>query len=55
LAELEDGRAESFLSDAYYILQKRAARIKDRETRRQFLENVSTNRAIATAWENRKK
>lgn len=42
-----DPRARPLLSTAHRLLDERAARIKDRELRRSFLEKVAVNREIA--------
>jgi predicted ATPase len=47
----EKPRAETILSNAYHLLQERAAKIKDDALRCSFLENVRTNREILHTYE----
>ena len=49
----QDPRAQDVLAEAHRLLQERAARISDEETRRLFLENVTAHREIVEAWESR--
>jgi tetratricopeptide (TPR) repeat protein len=46
----QDPRAGSILHTAHALLQERAARIKDEELRRSFLENVAAHREIVAAY-----
>ena len=46
-----DGRAHSILTDAYNLLQKRAANISDEHLRDCFLNNVAINREIVDEYE----
>ena len=46
-----DPRAPSILTDAYKLLQKRAANISDDELRGCFLNNVAANREIVEEYE----
>jgi tetratricopeptide (TPR) repeat protein len=50
LEALNDPRANRILDDGYTLLQARAAAITDQEQQRSFLDNVSFNRALLTAW-----
>jgi hypothetical protein len=46
LRAAQDPRAQETLGTAYALLQERAAKIGDAETRRSFLENVAAHREI---------
>ena len=46
LRATEDQMAQEVLTTAAQLLQERAARIEDEETRRSFLENVAVHREI---------
>jgi tetratricopeptide (TPR) repeat protein len=48
-----DSRAEAILRRGYERLQASAATIKDDDRRRSFFENVSANRELLRAWEER--
>jgi predicted ATPase len=45
-----DPRAGDVLNTAYRLLQEQAAKIRDEEDRRSFLENVAANREIASEY-----
>ena len=47
----EDSRADAILTDAYNLLQKRAANISDEHLRGCFLNNVAVNREIVEEYE----
>jgi hypothetical protein len=46
-----DSRADAILTDAYNLLQTRAANISDKHLRCCFLNNVAVNREIVEAYE----
>jgi hypothetical protein len=47
----DDQRADAILTDAYNLLQARAANINDVHLRGCFLNNVAVNREIVEAYE----
>lgn len=50
----EENRARVALGHAYHLVQQQAARIRDPQLRRSFLERVLVNREIIQAWESSK-
>jgi len=51
LKDNSEPRSEVILTDAYNLLQTRAANISDEELRHCFLTNVAANREIVEAYE----
>jgi hypothetical protein len=47
----KDARAQDILTVAYQQLQAQAAKISDKEKRRDFLEKVAAHQAVVVVWE----